>query len=513
MAVVGLKPNPKRVFDQDITTTLGYHIALGIQDELFAPQNLNLVVVHNGKDHYVPTVLASESVLHQHFISNAVQLLDKAFVYLQRANNVGGSMSRNLKRDLHIALDNVQVTADGLRGYADRATDTTGLAEAIASIRVPVCRAPGTSAVTSVTPSGSQSISASSSASSQHAPGSVKSPISSQVPGDERDERVGFTCDICSRTFAKKFDLKEHMKVHSGQVFSCAPCGKEFTTSRSLKRHTLSLHEGKVHKCGHVYDDGSECQITRKHMAEIISHRFTAHKVGGLKCRKNCEKEFGSQKLLVQHEQRCVSGKDHACPECERKFTSLRGLKYHQASQHGKDPKFVCHICGKSLCNNHSLQQHLLGRHGQSSTAEAEVMDIDTQESSDEGDGGNNNNNGSCGGSDNSDREIVGTNQGSNDQSGQGEISSVVNTGPNESSKEQEMAQIVDETGNYMGTVRLQVPVVISSSDTDSQLDVIAVSDTSESMGSPPACPVPQLLVINVAKGSETQNPPSGGAD
>lgn len=64
-----------------------------------------------------------------------------------------------------------------------------------------------------------------------------------------------FECDLCARTFSKKRNIKEHMRVHTpvtdDNIFQCSyeGCSKLFLLKRNLITHVKSKHEGKRWKC------------------------------------------------------------------------------------------------------------------------------------------------------------------------------------------------------------------------------------------------------------------------
>ncbi|GFS19221.1 zinc finger protein 665 [Elysia marginata] len=77
---------------------------------------------------------------------------------------------------------------------------------------------------------------------------SIKSPTSSSS---------GYPCELCGKTFLKKFLLVRHMNVHSAQrPYICGQCGKAYKDSSSLKRHCL-VHRGVkefvCHDCGKAF--------------------------------------------------------------------------------------------------------------------------------------------------------------------------------------------------------------------------------------------------------------------
>ena len=53
-----------------------------------------------------------------------------------------------------------------------------------------------------------------------------------------------YTCGICVKSFTQKYNLTQHMIIHSGdKSHMCGTCGKSFTQVGSLTKHIL-IHFG-----------------------------------------------------------------------------------------------------------------------------------------------------------------------------------------------------------------------------------------------------------------------------
>ncbi len=54
-----------------------------------------------------------------------------------------------------------------------------------------------------------------------------------------------FSCMVCSKKFTRSYDLKTHLRSHTGdRPFSCEICSKSYTTSSHLKKR-LRVHSGE----------------------------------------------------------------------------------------------------------------------------------------------------------------------------------------------------------------------------------------------------------------------------
>jgi KRAB domain-containing zinc finger protein len=56
-----------------------------------------------------------------------------------------------------------------------------------------------------------------------------------------------FKCNICDATFAKNSNMKNHFSaVHEGKKpFKCIICDATFSENRNMKNHFSEVHEGK----------------------------------------------------------------------------------------------------------------------------------------------------------------------------------------------------------------------------------------------------------------------------
>lgn len=108
--------------------------------------------------------------------------------------------------------------------------------------------------------------------------------------------------------FIQGGSLRDHLKTHIGDPFTCSYCEKTFSRSASYKAHLLT----------HKVDQTSQDNTTKNQNA--------------------------LQKVQ--------------CNICNKLLSSKGVLKTHLLI-HGERKKYLCSVCGRGFCNNSLLQSHL----------------------------------------------------------------------------------------------------------------------------------------------------------
>ena len=120
-------------------------------------------------------------------------------------------------------------------------------------------------------------------------------------------------CHICLKKFKKKYDLTQHIMVHTGdRPYEYNKCGKQFNKKSNLKRHsqTHRVYQNKINP------------VVEKNEIEITTDT--------------------GRKLAIK------SVKSLKCGFCSEIFTSLLDLKTHNAVKHASEKIFICEICGQN---------------------------------------------------------------------------------------------------------------------------------------------------------------------
>lgn len=112
-----------------------------------------------------------------------------------------------------------------------------------------------------------------------------------------------FECDICSKKFGYKTNIKIHLKLHSTamedfKVFQCQyeNCPKFYLQERNLESHIKSKHEGKKYNCDYCNLQLSSKQKLLQHIRKHLTVQ-TATKVIKNKQERKPRKDLGTKKI------------------------------------------------------------------------------------------------------------------------------------------------------------------------------------------------------------------------
>ncbi|XP_015512877.2 zinc finger protein 808-like [Neodiprion lecontei] len=170
-------------------------------------------------------------------------------------------------------------------------------------------------------------------------------------------EEPNFECDICNVKFYRKDKLKAHYdkcsEKNPDQVRKCNICGDSFENNDMLKEHrTKHVMEGIL-----TEEDlrDIEPQVEERKPGEKITRKRRTDIVG-LECTE-CNKRYTSRKGLLRHIQ-VHEGKKYLCDICPKKFYRREHLKIHVA-KHNMIKPYKCDRCTKRFAKEEQLINHL----------------------------------------------------------------------------------------------------------------------------------------------------------
>lgn len=169
-----------------------------------------------------------------------------------------------------------------------------------------------------------------------------------------------FQCPHCSKRFRSYSDLVEHQKKHTkAYPFLCWECGKKF-------RHgvTLTRHVERVHHSGEPVSEKptptftcAQCGKTFTSRRCLLKHDNFHHKGLRFPC-EHCGKGFFGKDALVRHTLIHTGERPFKCDDCDKSFRSAAELKIHRRYHTGERP-FKCNICEKGFVQSCFLTLHM----------------------------------------------------------------------------------------------------------------------------------------------------------
>ena len=134
------------------------------------------------------------------------------------------------------------------------------------------------------------------------------------------------------------------------ELNQCKICSKSFAKKWNLVRHSVNIH-GKIksHQC-------SFCKLEFKCSIKLKSHITLMHRPLKFQS-ETCGQE--TEKKLKKH----VEDQQFSCEQCDRSFSDENQLIVHIMVQHSKLLTKKCKICKVTCVNKYSLKQHMYKKH------------------------------------------------------------------------------------------------------------------------------------------------------
>ncbi|KAM4525619.1 uncharacterized protein PAE49_001500 [Odontesthes bonariensis] len=169
-----------------------------------------------------------------------------------------------------------------------------------------------------------------------------------------------FQCTYCAKRFRSYSDLVEHHKKHTkAYPFLCWECGKKFRHGVTLTRHVERVHnsgEPVTEKPAAIFTC-AQCGKTFTSRRCLLKHDNFHHKGLRFPC-EHCGKGFFGKDALVRHTLIHTGERPFKCEDCDKSFRSAAELKIHRRYHTGERP-FKCNICEKGFVQSCFLTLHM----------------------------------------------------------------------------------------------------------------------------------------------------------
>lgn len=164
-------------------------------------------------------------------------------------------------------------------------------------------------------------------------------------------------CPFCDQKYLQT-SLKAHLETHSKtkNQYSCQICSKDFSTKWNLKQHhwTHANRSSKPFQC-------NQCPNAFVRENDYTTH-MNAHKsIRPYTC-NHCGCQFVRKSNWMRHTREHEQEKSYICEVCNKKFHRAYYLTEHRRVHTGERP-FSCNICGKTSATKTNHNKHIKIHH------------------------------------------------------------------------------------------------------------------------------------------------------
>ena len=171
-----------------------------------------------------------------------------------------------------------------------------------------------------------------------------------------------FACQYCPKAFSSKGKLRHHVNLVHKKIrdYKCTLCNNQYQSIASLKYHVSSFHENKRFSC-------DTCGATYATSRKLKKHSDSVHNgIFQYNCDvENCSAKFNGKQFYESHMNAHQGLRPYTCITCGKGYGRKELLKRHEVSHLPKEERkgFRCKMCGDVLSSSGSLSNHKKLKH------------------------------------------------------------------------------------------------------------------------------------------------------
>lgn len=147
-------------------------------------------------------------------------------------------------------------------------------------------------------------------------------------------EQNNFVCQFCSSTFSSKYTLRDHIGLHF--KLKCGICYK-MVNKYKITQHLMMHDESFRMKC-------DLCSKTFSSRGNLKQHFVLAHPRGKFCCTMGCHKKFTNIDVLLYHEKIHFKTGHYRCPVCGEITDRCKDLSEHIRISHKPSRMIFRHL-------------------------------------------------------------------------------------------------------------------------------------------------------------------------